>query len=206
MKEKNIIQPTAFPQSQIQDVSLYDVAIVGGGLAGLSLSIQLAKQGHRVIVFEKEEYPFHKVCGEYISLESWDFLISLGLELQQMNLPIITRLQVSATNGKIIQQKLPLGGFGISRYLLDFALVQIARSVGVIVEENMKVNNVIFANNKFSIDTTQHNYSAKVVSGSYGKRSNLDIKWKRKFTVAAKNKLNNYIGVKYHIKTVRSIS
>ena len=201
MKEKNIIQPTAFPQSQIQDVSLYDVAIVGGGLAGLSLSIQLAKQGHRVIVFEKEEYPFHKVCGEYISLESWDFLISLGLELQQMNLPIITRLQVSATNGNILQQKLPLGGFGISRYLLDFALVQIARSVGVIVEENMKVNNVIFANNKFSIDTTQHNYSAKVVSGSYGKRSNLDIKWKRKFTVAAKNKLNNYIGVKYHIKT-----
>ena len=201
MTEKNIIQPTASPQLQIQDVDGYDVAIVGGGLAGLSLSIQLAKQGHRVIVFEKEEYPFHKVCGEYISLESWDFLISLGLDLQQMNLPIITQLQVSATNGKIIEQKLPLGGFGISRYILDFALVQIARSVGVLVEENTKVNNVNFANNKFSVDTSQHNYSAKVVCGSYGKRSNIDIKWKRTFTAAEKNKLNNYIGVKYHIKS-----
>ena len=39
----------------------YDVAIVGGGLAGLSLSIQLAGKGYHVIVLEKEQYPFHKV-------------------------------------------------------------------------------------------------------------------------------------------------
>ncbi|MGZ8558862.1 MAG: NAD(P)/FAD-dependent oxidoreductase [Chitinophagaceae bacterium] len=110
MKEENIIQPTASPLFEKQDVAGYDVAMVGGGLAGLALSIQLAKQGHRVIVFEKEEYPFHKVCGEYISLESWDFLMSLGLDLQQMDLPMITQLQVSSLNGKIIEQKLPLGG------------------------------------------------------------------------------------------------
>ena len=118
-----------------------------------------------------------------------------------MNLPIITNLQVSATNGKIIQQKLPLGGFGISRFTLDFALVQIARSAGVMVEENTKVNNVTFNNKIFSIDGSRHNYSANVVCGCYGKRSNIDVKWKRPFTIAAKNKLNNYIGVKYHIKT-----
>ncbi|MGZ8558863.1 MAG: NAD(P)/FAD-dependent oxidoreductase, partial [Chitinophagaceae bacterium] len=79
--------------------------------------------------------------------------------------------------------------------------MQIARSVGVIVEENTKVNNVTFANNKFSVDTSKQIYRVKVVCGSYGKRSNIDIKWKRSFTVAAKNKLNNYIGVKYHIKS-----
>ncbi len=141
------------------------------------------------------------MCGEYISLESWDFLIRLGLDLKQMNLPIITNLQVSATNGKIIQQKLPLGGFGISRYILDFGLMEIARSVGVIIEENTKVNNVTFADNKFSVDTSQHDYTAKIVCGSYGKRSNIDVKWKRPFTLAAKNKLNNYIGIKYHLKT-----
>ena len=53
---------------------IYDIAVVGGGLAGLSLSIQLAKAGYDVILFEKEKYPFHKVCGEYISLESWNFI------------------------------------------------------------------------------------------------------------------------------------
>ncbi len=59
----------------------YDVAIVGGGLAGLSLSILLSKKGYQVILFEKEKYPFHKVCGEYISMESWNFIESLGLNL-----------------------------------------------------------------------------------------------------------------------------
>ena len=52
----------------MQDDITYDLAIVGGGLAGLSLSIQMAKAGYKVILFEKEQYPFHRVCGEYISL------------------------------------------------------------------------------------------------------------------------------------------
>ena len=94
-----------------------------------------------------------------------------------------------------------MGGFGISRYILDHALVQIARAAGVIVEENTKVNEILFDQSDFIIDTAQHSYTAKVVCGSYGKRSNIDIKWKRPFTKASKNKLNNYIGVKYHIKT-----
>jgi flavin-dependent dehydrogenase len=161
----------------------------------------LANQGHKVILFEKEQYPFHKVCGEYISFESWDFLVSLGLDLKAMNLPAISRLQVSSVNGKLLEQKLPLGGFGISRFLLDHHLFQIACEVGVIVKENTKVNDIFFDQTGFSIDTSQAKYTAKLVCGSFGKRSNIDIKWKRKFSMAAKSKLNNYIGVKYHIKS-----
>src|SRR5687768_7067733 len=91
----------------------YDVAIIGAGLAGLSLSIQLAKKGYSVVLFEKERFPFHKVCGEYISLESWNFLKSLGLPLEELNLPIIKTLMLTAPNGKALQAELPLGGFGI---------------------------------------------------------------------------------------------
>src|SRR6476659_3978963 len=47
----------------------YDVAIIGGGLAGLSSAIELRMAGYNVILFEQEKYPFHKVCGEYISHE-----------------------------------------------------------------------------------------------------------------------------------------
>jgi len=200
MTEKKIIQPLASDLLP-EEVDKYDVAIVGGGLAGLALSIQLSKEGYQVIVLEKEQYPFHKVCGEYISLESWDFLVSLGLDLKAMNLPVITRLQISATNGRLLKEKLPLGGFGISRFLLDYSLVQIARAVGVVVKENAKVIDIFFNQPGFGIDTSQHRYTAKVVSGCFGKRSNIDIRWKRAFSIAAKNKLNNYIGVKYHIKT-----
>jgi len=179
----------------------YDVAIVGGGLAGLALSIQLIRQGHIVILFEKEQYPFHKVCGEYISLESWDFLNDLGVDLDGINVPIITKLQVTSVNGKMLEQSLPLGGFGISRYRLDNTLAQIAKNEGVIVMENTKVKDIVFLDEEFIVDTSQQQYHAKMVAGSFGKRSNIDIKWKRPFTNASKNKLNNYIGVKYHIKT-----
>ncbi len=177
----------------------YDAAIVGGGLAGLALSIQLARQGHRVILFEKEKFPFHKVCGEYISLESWDFLNDLGVDLHSMQVPIITRLQVSGTNGKLLQRHLPLGGFGISRYKLDGALAALSRAAGVALQESTKVNDVLFANDEFTIETAQQIFRAKIVCGTYGKRSNIDIKRKRPFSTASKNKLNNYIGVKYHI-------
>jgi menaquinone-9 beta-reductase len=141
------------------------------------------------------------VCGEYISLESWDFLKSLGVELEKMNVSMITELQVSAVNGKILKQKLPLGGFGISRYLLDHTLMQLAKAAGVNIRENTKVTDIVFDSPGFIIETSQQNYQAKIACGSYGKRSNIDIKWKRPFSMAAKNKLNNYVGVKYHVKT-----
>ena len=50
-----------FKENDIPNV--YDCAIIGGGLAGLCLAIQLAKNGHKIILFEKNQYPFHKVCG-----------------------------------------------------------------------------------------------------------------------------------------------
>src|SRR5947207_7667295 len=112
---------------------LYDVAIIGGGLAGLALAIQCAKAGYETILFEKEKYPFHKVCGEYISLESWDFMEELGLPLSEMNLPIIRKLIISAPNGKTLEHMLPLGGFGISRYKLDAMLASIAEKNGVAI-------------------------------------------------------------------------
>jgi menaquinone-9 beta-reductase len=185
-------------QNQLQHV---DLAIVGGGLAGLSLAIQARAQGLKVALFEKETYPFHRVCGEYISMESLPFLESLGLPLGEMELPRIKRLKVSAPNGKLIEQDLPLGGFGISRYLLDYRLAVIAKKNGVNVFENTKVFDIQFEKNKFIISTQNGSFSATAVSGTFGKRSNLDIKWQRPFTSEKPNSLNNYIGVKYHVVT-----
>src|SRR5581483_10467168 len=118
---------------------MHDVIIAGGGLAGLGLSIQLVRAGYRVALFEKEKYPFHKVCGEYISLESWNFLEELGLPLSDWGLPVIRRVLVSAPNGEYIEHEVPLGGFGISRYKIDAELAGIARSSGVTVREGVKV-------------------------------------------------------------------
>lgn len=178
----------------------YDVAIVGGGLAGLAASIQLAGTGHSVVLFEKEKYPFHKVCGEYISLESWGFLIGLGLPLNEMGLPGIDSLFLTAPNGKALSTKLPLGGFGISRYQLDFLLANIAQQRGVHLLEETKVDDITFEED-FYVSFHSKKIKARVCCAAYGKRSNLDIKWKREFLKATDKRLDNYVGIKYHVKT-----
>jgi len=181
------------------DPTIYDVAVIGGGLGGLGLAIQAAQQGYRTILFEKENYPFHRVCGEYISLESWNFLQELGIPLSDLQLPLIRRLRVSAPNGKIIEQQLPLGGFGISRHYLDNLLYHAAVDAGVLVMQENRVMDVIYSNDRFTLFTNRGETTAKVVAGAFGKRSNLDIRWKREFTRKRPGKLNHFIGVKYHI-------
>ncbi len=178
--------------------SRYDVAIIGGGLAGLSAAILLARQHFRVILFEKESYPYHKVCGEYISMESWDFIKRLGVPLDQMKLPIIKNLELTAPNGRVFKTALPLGGFGISRYTLDQQLAQLAADSGVSLVPNTRVDGVLFKN-EFEITAGNQAFSATVCLGAFGKRSNLDVKWSREFLHAYDRKLDNFIAVKYHI-------
>ena len=134
-------------------------------------------------------------------MESWNFIETLGLPLAQMQLPIVKKLVVTAPGGNLLQQSLPLGGFGISRYTLDNQLKNIAAQNGVKVLENCRVDEVIFGNDQFTITAGSNQYYCKVCCGSFGKRSNLDVKWGRNFINKKSNKLNNYIGVKYHIKT-----
>jgi menaquinone-9 beta-reductase len=184
----------------MQTNDTYDVAIVGGGLAGLSASIQLAKAGHSVVLFEKEKYPFHRVCGEYVSLESWDFLKRLGLPLDEMRPPIIDTLILTAPNGKAFRTRLPLGGFGISRFELDSRIASLASQNGVDVVEGTKIDHVTFEGT-FHLQATSKTIHSKVCCAAYGKRSNLDIKWKRIFLRTANQRLDNYVGVKYHVKT-----
>jgi len=92
----------------------YDVLIVGGGLAGLTAAIHLAQENRSVCLFERETYPHHKVCGEYVSNEIVPYLESLGVYMADIAVAI-TNLQLSTISGKSIALALPLGGKGIYR-------------------------------------------------------------------------------------------
>jgi flavin-dependent dehydrogenase len=176
---------------------VYDVAIVGGGLGGLTLSIQLRKLGYSVILFEKEVFPFNKMCGEYISMESYDYLQRLGLNLDALNLPKITQLQISSPSGKKIHSSLDLGGFGIRRYTLDFLLSKIAIANGVSLQQGERVLEMDEVDDVFVLRSANNNYSARITIGAYGKRSNLDRKFGRLPLVRRSTK--NYVAVKYHV-------
>ena len=177
----------------------YDVVIIGGGLAGLSAAILLARKKHRVLVLEKESYPRHKVCGEYISMESKPFLENLGLPIDDLNLPVINKLLLTDSRGNELNEHLPEGGFGISRYKLDALLAQLATDAGATIHTKTRVDDILYGNDFFTVKAGPKIFNAKVVCGTWGKRSNIDIKWERPFITEKNKSLNNYVGIKYHI-------
>ena len=61
------------------------VLIIGGGLAGLTAAIHLSSIGIKVTVVEKNSYPKHKVCGEYISNEVLPYLKSLSISISDLH-------------------------------------------------------------------------------------------------------------------------
>ena len=171
-----------------------EVIIIGGGLAGLTSAIHLTKMGCKVIVIEKNSYPKHKVCGEYISNEVLPYFKWLDVHIESLNPTHISTLQFSSETGRTIETQLPLGGFGISRYTLDHALYLKALSQNCQVIED-QVNEVIFQDDYFKVHLASgKTLSAKVVLGGFGKRSNLDIKMKRNFI----EQKSPWLGVKAH--------
>ena len=180
----------------MQEKSNFDVIIIGGGLAGLCNAIHLSKFGKSVLLIEKKSYPKQKVCGEYISNEVLLYLNYLDCNPFEFGAVKIDNFQLSTTNNKLISAKLPLGGFGISRFTLDFELSKKAITNGVVILQDA-VLNINFKDEKFKVATKENNtFTSKIAIGSFGKRSTLDVQLNRKFI----QKKSPYLGIKLHVK------
>ncbi len=170
------------------------ILILGGGLAGLTTAIHLSKMGHEITVVEKNEYPKHKVCGEYISNEVIDYYNWLGLEnILEKSHPIHNfRLEIDHFN--FSEVKLPLGGFGISRYLLDDLLYQKAKSQNCnFIHES--VVDIQFENDLFTVKLSSGlEIETPIAIGSFGKRSSIDVALQRGFI----QKKSHWLAVKSH--------
>lgn len=175
-----------------------EVLIVGGGLAGLTAAIHLSKVGFQVLLIEKNEFPKHKVCGEYRSNEVLPYLSWLGINVQELQPANITKLQFSTFNGKTINCILPLGGFGVSRYALDEFFYKKAIVQGCKIIQDT-VENVVFENNYFTVSTSKGAVlKADIVIGAFGKRSVIDQKLNRNFI----KKKSPWLAVKAHYSGV----
>ena len=176
----------------------FDVIIVGGGLAGLTSAIHLSKLKKKVLLIEKNTYPKHKVCGEYISNEVLLYLNSLGIDPINKGAKQISKVQISTVKSNLIKGELPLGGFGMSRYFLDSLLFRKAQDNGVIILKDI-VESIHYKDDCFSVSAKNEGiFNSKITIGAFGKRSTLDQKMKRGFI----QKKSPYLAVKMHVKGV----
>ncbi len=170
-----------------------EVIVVGGGLAGLVTALQLNQQDREILLIEKKQYPFHRVCGEYISNEVLQFMDKKGY-LPDLELPSIKQFTLTSVHGREASTPLDLGGFGVSRYSLDHHLYNLAKARGIEVMTGTNVLDVQYDSEYYQIKTDKKSFQSKIVIGAFGKRSNIDNKLNRSFF----NKRSPYIGVKYH--------
>ncbi len=172
----------------------YQVIIIGGGLAGLVSAVHLSKQNIKVLLIEKNSYPRHKVCGEYISNEVLPYLHRLGFNPFVHSAKKIETLTISNAKSKAVSCQLPLGGFGISRYCIDSELLKLAKASGTEILQDA-VSEIQFLDDVFQVETSQdQTYQADYVIGAYGKRSNIDKHLSRRFI----KKSSPYLAVKAH--------
>ena len=170
------------------------ITIIGGGLAGLTAAIHLSKIGFSVIVIEKNTYPKHKVCGEYISNEVIPYLESLDLDINELKPQNISKFEFSTAKGTSIKINLPLGGFGVSRFTLDEYLYKKAIENGCKVI-NDKVEKILFENDNFIVTTSENLIlKSQILIGAFGKRSNIDYDLNRSFIL----KESPWLAVKAH--------
>jgi len=174
-----------------------DVIVIGGGLAGLFNAILLNRAGLKVQLFEEKKYPFHRVCGEYISNEVVPFLKENELFPELLTPSQLSKFHLSSIAGKSLKMPLDLGGFGVSRFELDLWLSKKAKKEGVDIIHQRIVKSTFLTDHFELEDKSGQVFHSKFVIGAFGKRSTLDKELNRSFL----QRRSPYIGVKYHLKT-----
>ncbi len=109
----------------------YDVAVVGGGPAGLATAIEATKRGFRTVVLDGRQPPVDKACGEGLLPDAIERLRRLGVTIEPTSRGLFRGIEFSDEESRVAA-KFPDGeGWGVRRTTLQNLLAERAEEMGV---------------------------------------------------------------------------
>jgi menaquinone-9 beta-reductase len=119
-----------------------ETVIVGGGPAGSATASGLAALGREVVLIERTAKPHHKVCGEFLSVETQTQLQRLGVDPSSLGAVPVEQVALYSSS-RSVTSALPFRALSLSRYRLDNALLHCAQNSGARLKRNVAVKSVI---------------------------------------------------------------
>lgn len=167
---------------------IYDAIIIGGGPAGSTAGLLLARAGWSVALVEKQRFPRPKVCGEFISAPSLQVLSELGFDesLVQSAGPEIRDLGLFVGAKRVVTEmpQVQVSGYrwgrAVPRERLDQVLLREVGETGAEIWQPWSVDEVVKKSNGFccTIRSKESNEVTRLSSrlviaaqGSWGQRS-----------------------------------
>ena len=188
----------------------YDVIIAGGGPAGASAAIHLARGGVRVLLIEQKKFPRPKLCGEFISPECQAHFEKLGVAEAMISSGPAWLDETVFYSSKGHHVAVPStwfsGGraaFGLSRAVMDEVLLRSAQNDGVVVLEGASITEPLLDGEsvvgvRVKTDGSHHDFRAPITIDATGRARILS----RKIT-HGNSKRPSLVAFKAHLKKTK---
>lgn len=124
-----------------------DIAIVGGGPAGIATALFFAAAAPhlvaRIVILEKERYPREKICAGAVGARADRLLETIGVHVDVPSVPVHGFSVVSSRGARVAAERgaAPIGRV-VRRVEFDAVFAAIARARGVRVLEGARVSDV----------------------------------------------------------------
>jgi geranylgeranyl reductase family protein len=171
----------------------YDVIVMGGGPAGSSVASILAREGRKVVLFEKEQFPRHHI-GESLMTDTYFTFQRMGLLEKLRQSPFVRKYSVQFANPQGKESR-PFYFFEanhhesavtwqVTRAVFDHMLIDHAAEQGATVYQKTQVKQVIFDGDRavgveaLMADGSLRRFDAKVVVDATGQTAMLSNKFR----------------------------
>ena len=171
----------------------FDVIVIGGGPAGSSVASILSREGRKVVLFEKEQFPRHHIGESLMTDTYWTFQRMGFLEKLKAS-PFTVKYSVQFANSAGRESR-PFYFFEanhhesavtwqVNRAVFDQMLIEHAEEQGAKVHQRTAIKQVLFDGNRaYGVeaqmpDGTVQRFTAKVVVDATGQSAMLSNRFR----------------------------